>query len=57
MELRPEDQGRRAEVHYVASNTIFYRFEAAKWPKIARKAMQDLHGSPIEVAQKLYVPS
>ena len=33
--LRPDDRGRRAEVHYITSNTISYWFEAAKWPKIS----------------------
>ena len=34
IETRPEDRGRRAEFHYVTSNTILYRFEAAKQPKM-----------------------
>ena len=57
MEPRPVDQGQRAEVHYVTSNTILYQFEAAKQPKIASRVMQKLYGPPSKGVQKLYVPS
>ena len=44
------------EVHFVTNNAIFYRFEATKRPKIARRAVQNLYGSPSKGVQKLNVP-
>ena len=54
MELRPDDRGQRADVHYVTNNTISYHFEVMKQPKIAHRVVQKLYGPPSEGMQKLY---
>ena len=37
-------------------NTILYKFEAVKPPKIAHRTVQKLYGPPSEGEQKLSVP-
>ena len=57
MEPRPDNQGRKAMVHYITSNTILYWFETAKRQKITHRVVQKLYGPPGEGMQKLYVSS